>query len=231
MISLLRGFGLLLFALALAGCATRSACGPAPYQDARARPPLVIPEGLDAPDPRLALRVPEHGASSGRLASDPADCIIEPPRFYADAGEPNPSGLPVRPSSIVARGEAAPQPGISRVGRDVTAFLNQWANAWSRRDADAWLQFYAVDFAPAGYAGPDEWREDQRRRFELPATTRVDANSVAVEPLQDGNARVRFIQRFGEGPDERSVVKELILVPGVQAGDWRIVQERVVEVL
>jgi hypothetical protein len=231
LISLLRGLGLILFALALAGCATRSACGPAPYQDARARPPLMIPDGLDAPDPQLALRIPEVGVAAGRLASDPANCIIEPPRFFAQAGEPNPAGLPVRPSSVAARGEPVPAPGISRVGRDVAAFLNEWAAAWSRREADAWFQFYSADYAPAGYAGPDEWRDEQRSRFEIPATTRIDPNSVAVEPLPDGQARVRFIQRFGAGPDERAVLKEVILVPGARAGEWRITQERIVEVL
>ena len=232
MISLTRGFGLLFLALALAGCATRSACGPAPYQEARATPPLAVPEGMDRPDQRAALRVPEPRAAGGRLANDPENCIIDPPPFYVEAGAPNPEGLPVRPSSAATGAAPTVAPAATRLTREVTAFLNEWTAAWNQRDADSWLRFYAADYAPAGYADPEEWRQEQRSRFEIPASTRIDANSVAVEPRPDGNARVRFIQHFGEAPEQRSVVKELVLEPrSRERTDWRILEERIVEVL
>ena len=222
----------MLFALAVSGCATRSACAPGPYLEARAAPPLTFPEGMDAPDQRNALRIPERRGATGRLATDADDCVIEPPLFYADAGQPNPEGLPVRPSSVAAAGVPTPATGASRVTREVTAFLNEWASAWSRRDADTWFLYYGADYAPAGYAGADEWRAEQRERFQIPATTRIDANSVTVEPQADGSARVRFTQRFGEAPEQRSVVKELVLVPRTRGGTaWRIVDERIAEVL
>ena len=230
--SLIRGFGLLFLALALAGCATRSACSPAPYQEARAAPPLAVPDDMDRPDQRAALRVPERRGAGGRLANDPENCIIEPPPFYAEAGTPNPEGLPVRPRSAATTATGSPAPAATRLTREVTAFLNEWAAAWSQRDADTWFRFYAVDYAPAGYGGPDEWQQEQRGRFEIPASTQIDANSVAVEPRPDGNARVRFIQHFGEAPEQRSVVKELVLEPRTgERTAWRIVEERIIEVL
>jgi len=229
LISPIRGFGLLSLALLLSGCALGSACGPAPYLDARSLAPLRIPDGLDAPDTRSALLVPE--GSGGRLASDPDNCIIEPPSFFVDAAAPNPEGLPVRPSSAVAVAGSTPQPAASPLTREVASFLNAWADAWSRRDADAWLGFYADEYVPAGYEDAASWREEQRRRFEVPASTRVDANSVRVEPMPDGSVRARFVQHFGEAPDERSVAKELVLVPARTAARWMITQERIVEVL
>lgn len=232
MISPIRGFGLLIIALALSGCATRSACDPGAYLDADARPPLVVPAGLDVPAQRGTLRLPPEHSAGGRLASNPDDCIIEPPRFYAEAGESNPDGLPVRPSSLAVAGSSAPAPGATRVTREVTAYLNDWAEAWTQRDLDGWLRFYESSYAPAGYSDAAAWRDDQRGRFEIPATTRIDASSVLVEPLPDGKARVRFVQRFGVAPEERSVIKEMVLVP--RAGDaiaWGIVDERIVEVL
>lgn len=233
MISPIRGFGLLLFAVALGGCATRSACIPAPYQEARAVAPLAIPEGLNAPDRSTAMRIPEpRGAAVGRIANDPDRCVIEPPIFYVEPGAPNPEGLPVRPSALAAAGVPAAAPGVSRVVREITAFLNEWASAWSQRDADTWLLFYATDYAPSGYAGAEEWRADQRERFLLPATTRIDPNSVSVEPRPDGSAQVRFVQVFGAGAEERRVVKEMILVPRTRGATiWRIVDEQIVEVL
>lgn len=230
MISPIRGFGLITLALFLSGCATQSACGPQPYMDASARPPLAVPQGLEAPASRGALRVPERGMG-GQIASNPDDCVIEPPAFFARAGERNPDGLPIRPSSA-GEDAAAPRAGASRLTRELTTFLGEWSEAWSRRDADAWLGFYAADYAPAGYADGEEWREEQRSRFEVPASTRVDAGSVVVEPRSDGDVVARFTQHFGAAPDERGVVKELVLRPvGGKAADWRIVQERIVEVL
>lgn len=218
--------------LALSGCATRSACDPGIYLDAEATPPLVVPAGLDAPPQRGTVRLPEVQGTGGRLASDPDNCLLEPPKFYAEADEANPDGLPVRPSSLVVAGASAPAPGATRVTREVTAFLNDWSGAWTQRDLDGWLRFYESSYAPAGYSDAAAWRDDQRGRFEIPATTRIDASSVLVEPLADGNARVRFVQRFGAAPEERSVIKEMILVP--RSGNsipWGIIDERIVEVL
>jgi hypothetical protein len=225
----IRGFGLMLLAFTLAGCATRSACAPGPYLEARAAPPLNVPEGMDAPDRRAALRVPEPRA--GARAAD--GCVIEPPPFYAEPGEPNPDGLPVRPSALAAvGGTPAAISGPTRVTREITSFLSDWADAWNRRDAGGWLQYYRPDYVPAGYASPEEWRADQRERFQQPAVTAIDANTVAVEPQPDGNARVRFTQRFGEAPARRSVVKEMVLAPETRGGlRWQIIDESIAEVL
>jgi hypothetical protein len=207
--SLLRGFGLLSLCMATAGCAMSSACGPAPYMDARSRPPLAIPEGLDAPDRRAALRVPEAGEVGGRLANDPANCIIEPPPFAVDS-----------------RG-AAP---VGSAATGVAGFLESWAGSWNRRDADAWLGLYASDYAPQGYGAPEEWRIEQRTRFQVPAFTRIDLDTLEVEESADGIVRARFVQRFGQPPEERAVRKELVLLP-LSNGAWRIVDERILAVL
>lgn len=230
--SLTRGLGLLLLALAVSGCAVRSACVPAPYLEARANPPLVVPDDLDRPDQRAALRIPERRGAAGRLANDPENCIIEPPAYYVDAGGPNPEGLPVRPSTVAATPPRPADPGATRLVREVTAFLNEWAAAWSARDADTWFMYYGTEYAPAGSAGPDAWREEQRQLFQVPAATRIDADSVAVDPLLDGNLLVRFVQHFGDGTEQRSVLKELLLVPRTRGSTaWRILEERIVDVL
>lgn len=219
--SLLRGFGLILLCLATAGCALRSACEPAPYMDARARSALVIPEGLDSPDRRAALSVPAAGAVSGRLADDPNNCIIEPPPFKAD-------GSPASPAVAIAPAAVTPGPGGASGG--VAAFLESWAGTWNERDADAWLGLYAADYAPQGYAGPEEWRAEQRGRFQLPAATRIDMDTLEIEETADGIVRARFVQRFGQPPEERAVRKELVLLP-LSGGSWRIIGERILTLL
>lgn len=193
--------------------------------DAQARAQLTVPAGLDAPEQRFALRVPPAGSVGGKLANDAADCIIEPPAFYAGTGTGDARALPRRPG-------AAPVPAVPVSGPagEIEVFLRQWADHWNQRDADAWLPLYAPDFAPSGYAGPEAWQAEQRRRFELPASTRIDFDTLVVEPTADGLARARFVQRFGQPPEERAVRKQLVLLEG-RAGTWRIIDEQIVEVL
>lgn len=212
---MLRGFGLFLLCLATAGCAIRSPCGPAPYMDARPRPSLTIPDGLDAPDRRAALRVPAQGEVGGRLANDPANCIIEPPAFYDD-------------SANARSARSAATAGAAATG--VAGFVERWASLWSGRDADGWLGLYASDYAPQGYGAPEEWRAEQRGRFQVPASTRVDLDTLEIEETADGIVRARFVQRFGQPPEERAVRKELVLLP-LSNGAWRIVDERILAVL
>jgi hypothetical protein len=227
LITLTRGCGLVAIALLIAGCATKPACVPGPYLDARAVPPLVIPEGLAAPDRQMALRVPDSRSAPGT----PVDrCVIEPPMFFANAGDPNPEGLPIRPSTM-AGAPAASVAASSRVTREVTAFIEQWAEAWGRRDFDAWVQFYEPDFTPEGYENNAAWRADQQRLFGVQASTRIEAGSVNVNVLPEGKVRARFTQHFGVGEQERSVIKELVLAPGDEGSDWLIADDYVVEIL
>ena len=228
MISFIRGFGLLAIALLLSGC-TQSACQPGPHLDARALPPLVVPDGMDAPDRQMALRVPDARVAPGRPMDDPGGCIVEPPSFFAEPGEPNPDGLPVRPAAV--KGDGASRAAPSRVTRDVTRFIEDWAEAWGKRDFSAWVQFYEPDFTPEGYYSYAAWPSDQERLFEVDATTRIDPDSVRVNVLTEGRVRVRFVQQFGLGEQERAVVKELLLPPQTQGAGWLIAEDYVVEVL
>ncbi|NGP54336.1 nuclear transport factor 2 family protein [Thioalkalivibrio sp. XN8] len=218
-----RGLGLTLFCLVLAGCATRSACVPAPYMDARSRAPLAIPSGLDTPEQRGALRVPAAGSMGGRLANDPGNCIIEPPSFHA--------AMSASPGSALPRQSGAGA-GVALTGTEaeVAAFIERWAELWSRRDADSWLALYIQDYAAVGYPDAAAWRAEQRQRFEIPASTRVDLATLEVEQGADSMVRARFVQRFGVAPAERAVRKELVLFPS-DGGNWLIIDERVLEVL
>lgn len=231
MTTLTRGSGLLAIALLLGGCATQPACVPGPYLDARAVPPLVIPEGMDAPDRQMALRVPDARSAPGTPVDD---CVIEPPRYFVNAGDPNPEGLPVRPSTLAsaapsASGASGAAP--TRVSRQVSAFIEEWAKAWGRRDFDAWVQFYEPGFAPEGYESNATWRADQQRLFSVQASTRIDADTISVSLLPEGRVRARFTQQFGVGEQERFVVKELVLTPDERGSGWLIAEDYVVEVL
>ncbi|MGQ3685559.1 MAG: L,D-transpeptidase Cds6 family protein [Candidatus Loosdrechtia sp.] len=193
-------------------------------------PPLVVPEDLDAPDRQLALRVPDERRAPGRPGTEPDGCFFLPPAYYASPGEPNPEGLPVRPSAVAAAG-GAPRAAPTRVTREVTSFIQDWAAAWDRRDFDGWVRYYEPDFTPEGYDDNAGWREEQQRLFEVDANTQVRTDTVQVSMLPEGRVRVRFEQEFGVGEQTRAVLKELVLAPGPRRGSWLIAEDYVLDIL
>ena len=74
---------LLPLAAALAGCKALSSCNAPPtYGTDQTIPPLTIPEGLEAPDTRNALHIPDlKEPERPRGKSEP--CLDEPPSFSA----------------------------------------------------------------------------------------------------------------------------------------------------
>ncbi len=76
--------------LLLGGCKsmTGSCHKPHAYSDAKNLPPLHVPVGLDGPDTRAAVRIPE--LTEPEVPRDKKDpCLEEPPKFdTASSGRP-----------------------------------------------------------------------------------------------------------------------------------------------
>lgn len=107
-----RLIGALLAAALLAACNTfGAACTkPREYTNSESIPPLQVPAGLEAPDTRAALRIPElETPERPRAASEP--CLDEPPLFTtprAPAAIPAPAAPPTPP--VEPAPEASPPP-------------------------------------------------------------------------------------------------------------------------
>jgi hypothetical protein len=81
---LIERFALLAFlVVATAGCKSLSCNAPPSYGSDSSIPPLEVPLGLDAPDTRNALRVPDlNEPERPRSKHDP--CLDEPPSYFSD---------------------------------------------------------------------------------------------------------------------------------------------------
>jgi len=79
----LRTICLVTAALALSACRalTGSCHDPAPYEKAESAPPLKIPPGLEAPDTRNALRIPELKDPSPPPRKEGDACLDAPPKY------------------------------------------------------------------------------------------------------------------------------------------------------
>ena len=75
--------------LPLAGCSmfrASSCTKPGPYLQAKEATPLKIPSGLDAPDTRGALRIPE--LREPEVPREAGTCLDKPPKFTSPAPRP-----------------------------------------------------------------------------------------------------------------------------------------------
>lgn len=213
------------------------------YLEATVISPLKVPDGLEEPDPARAMPVPA-GPRKGVVARSDGICLERPPQYFAQPGSPNPDGLPVAQLAMVQASPSALSPaqldsagsgpvlipGASVLTNQIAQLLTDWAAVWSQRDVEGYFTFYTSDFAPAGYRDHGDWQATQRERFTFPAVTLVDLDSLEVEAQPDGSAKAVFVQRFGEAPNYRSVLKEMELDEGGPAG-WQIRSERILDVL
>jgi len=154
------------------------------------------------------------------------DGMYQPDRSTALAVPDGPSG----PVDLTRQGRCidAPPPYFGSAGAvagSAEEAVAQWASAWAARDTAAVREMYARNFVAPGEAGTAEWLD---KRIEQVGTGPVP--NPAVEDLKVESAGTQqqiatFIQRFGTN----AVRKELVLVR--EGSSWRILSERVIEVL
>lgn len=175
---------------------------------------------VEADGLRLAARDALLGAVDVGESRERPTVVVEPSGLDA----PRSGGLP-------RTGAAAGAALVLWTG--VETALDGWATAWSNRDPDAYLSFYADSF----FIGRDEdtWRDLRRRRVEEPEWIDVTLDelelTLAAAPDEDDPIRVRtsFEQTYRSSSYQDVVRKELDWA--WIDGSWKIVDERSVAVL
>lgn len=134
------------------------------------------------------------------------------------------------PAKAAAQKPAAPQAPVSKPAaaeqEEVVAAVKAWAQAWSRKDADAYLAFYAKDFrTPKGEARGD-WEKARRQRLQAPKSISVTVEEPKVARRDEARASVTFRQDYKSDFLSSRSTKTLVLVKS-EGGRWLIQQEQV----
>jgi hypothetical protein len=152
----------------------------------------------------------------------------------AKVAEAKPTGKPIKPGSgttqaqVTKSAKETKEAVISKpLGIEpkaqVERVLRAWAEAWSARDVDAYLDFYSDAFqTPAGkdFAA---WAEERRTRITRPQYIKVSIDRLRID-LKENTAQVNFSQRYESNTFRETSNKNITLT---QEGDtWKIVQER-----
>jgi len=106
----------------------------------------------------------------------------------------------------------------------VLAAVNGWAKAWSNKNADAYLAYYAPGFQVPGGEARADWEATRRDRIVKPKLIEVTVGSPKVSFDADGRAIVKFRQGYKSDTLNTSGAKFLTLVKDNDR--WLIIQER-----
>jgi len=150
----------------------------------------------------------------------------KPPVALAKADEAPPAPKPAAEKPAVAAVKPAPEkpaPGASP-SSEVLAAVNAWAQAWSKKDADAYLAFYAADFQTPGGESRADWEKARRTRITAPKSISIAIASPKVTMSGPNQAKVTFRQTYRSDVLKNTSSKTLVMVKA--EGRWRIQQEK-----
>jgi tetratricopeptide (TPR) repeat protein len=143
--------------------------------------------------------------------------------------KPIPAPAPVltqkAPEAAVPAAPAAPSAAPAATATaEVLKTVNGWAQAWSKKDVNSYLSYYARDFkTPAGESRAD-WEKSRRARIDAPKSIVVGVESPKVIMNGPQQASVTFRQTYRSDKLNSRSRKILELVQ--TDGKWLIREEK-----
>ena len=165
-------------------------------------PPVIAPV---PPTPAPVAATPVNAATSVPVAT------------AAAAAEPA-TPKPATAKAIIA--EAA----NTGANGEVLKALNDWAAAWSARNANKYLAMYAKEFTAPNNETRSSWEKQRRERISKPQPIVVSVSNARVKMLDDAHATVSFIQSYRSGALKSTTRKTLEMTKS--NGKWQILLER-----
>jgi len=157
------------------------------------------------------------GPASVAVAAAPKETPKEAPK---DAAKPPVTAEKPPVTAAVEKPAAAPQ----NASADVLKAVNAWAQAWSKKDVDAYLAAYAKDFKTPGGESRADWEKSRRTRIEAPKSIAVGIEQAKVTMQGSDQASVSFRQSYRSDKLKTSGRKTLVMSRA--DGRWLIREEK-----
>jgi len=224
---------------------------PAPEADAA---PVAATEAQNlAPVPEPAAETDPAAAPANVAEQAPAPAAAPAPGSEEAASETSvvaplssPKNAPAAVAPPAAAASLRSDTDVAKIQPDVTpAFpgseqaapvdaallkaLADWADAWSRRDAEAYFAAYDAQFIPDDGASREAWRRRKLQAFDATKTLEVKVDAPAAERTEEGAVALTFKQFFRSDTYRDAVLKRLLMVE--RDGRWLIVEEKVLQTL
>jgi tetratricopeptide (TPR) repeat protein len=182
------------------------------------KPPAVVAQ-KPAPAERPAVVLAQKAPVTEKPAAVPApQKPAAAPEKPAPAAE-KPAAVPEKPAATAQKAPAADATA------EIAKTLNGWAQAWSKKDADAYFSYYAKDFKTPGGQARAEWEKARRARIAAPKSIAVSVGAPKVTLSGANQATATFRQSYKSDVLKANGNKTVVLVKGAD-GRWLIQQEK-----
>jgi tetratricopeptide (TPR) repeat protein len=166
------------------------------------------------------------------LVGGPAPSASKEPAKPPVVVAQKPAEKPAAPEKPAAEKPAAQKPVAEKPAAkpaaqdsaDALKALNAWAQAWSKKDADAYLSYYAKDFKTPGGEARAAWEKSRRQRIAAPKSISVTIASPKVTMNGNDKARISFRQTYQSDVLKSTGTKVIDMVKS--DGRWLIQQEK-----
>ncbi len=138
---------------------------------------------------------------------------------------PTPISTPTSTSTSTSTSTPIPspvQPTLPQAS-ELISMSRAWAQAWSRRDIEDYLAFYASKFQPGKRLTREQWQARRRQRLAAPSFVEVTISEFQTSILSADRATVRFVQDYRSDTLNDHGFKTLELVR--EGGSWKILRE------
>jgi Flp pilus assembly protein TadD len=144
------------------------------------------------------------------------------PAVVAQAKEPaKPAAKEPAKPAVVEKPKPAPAADATP---EILKTVAAWAEAWSKKDVDAYLAHYAKDFKTPGGEARASWEKARRARITAPKSIAVTVASPKVTVQGADAASVSFRQGYVSDVLKANSAKTLVLVRA--DGRWLIREEK-----
>lgn len=110
-----------------------------------------------------------------------------------------------------------------QVEQQILNTLLSWSKAWSNKNTENYLAYYADEFTPPHGLSRKAWEQQRRSRILKPSFIKVTINAPEIKMLNNSSAELKFSQKY-RSDSFRDQVKKVILMKKID-GKWQIVRE------
>jgi tetratricopeptide (TPR) repeat protein len=151
-----------------------------------------------------------------------AAAVKEPAKPPVTLAQKPPAAVAQKPAPAQEKPAAASAPDATA---EILKTVNGWAQAWSKKDVDAYLAYYAKDFKTPGGEPRAAWEKNRRARIEGAKSISVGVSSAKVTLNGSNQATVSFRQAYRSDRLKANSSKTLMLQKSPE-GRWQIQQEK-----
>lgn len=147
----------------------------------------------------------------------------------------NPEPVPVAHRAVVAvasppavapvAAENLPPDPLVNVDQEISDLLFRWMEAWTQRDADAYLAFYSQEFRPADGSSRERWAAGRRNNLRSKAgPIRLSIHDLVIVPSGASEVNAVFLQDYASGSYHEAKRPKTMQLRREESG-WKIIRE------